>query len=206
MLAGESGGVFRLRWQDNSITENSFNVRRRVDGGAWTIITTTAADVTTALDSTPPSSGLVEYYVSDSYGLSNIVAMRPGDGDADGIPDSVELANGLDPYDWRDGMADADGDRIPNLWEHQAGTSITSAASKPAPTFIVDPANAANSPTDNIVAYCRIGERSSHTWFALTYLLGYRDVKNYDGSWTEYGNAVRTPIVTGSAPLASPQP
>ncbi len=50
------------------------------------------------------------------------------------------------------------------------------------------------------ITYCRIGERSSHTWFALTYLLGYRDVKNYDGSWTEYGNAVRTPIVTGSSP------
>ena len=53
------------------------------------------------------------------------------------------------------------------------------------------------------ITYCRIGERSSHTWFALTYLLGYRDVKNYDGSWTEYGNAVRTPIVTGTAPLAT---
>lgn len=52
------------------------------------------------------------------------------------------------------------------------------------------------------ITYCRIGERSSHTWFALTYLLGYRDVKNYDGSWTEYGNAVRTPIVTGSSPSA----
>jgi thiosulfate/3-mercaptopyruvate sulfurtransferase len=56
------------------------------------------------------------------------------------------------------------------------------------------------------ITYCRIGERSSHTWFALTYLLGYRDVKNYDGSWTEYGNAVRTPIVTGTAPFATPQP
>ena len=53
-----------------------------------------------------------------------------------------------------------------------------------------------------VITYCRIGERSSHTWFALTYLLGYGDVKNYDGSWTEYGNAVRTPIVTGSSPLA----
>lgn len=53
------------------------------------------------------------------------------------------------------------------------------------------------------ITYCRIGERSSHTWFALTYLLGYGDVRNYDGSWTEYGNAVRTPIVTGTAPLAT---
>ncbi len=49
-------------------------------------------------------------------------------------------------------------------------------------------------PTDNIVAYCRIGERSSHTWFALTYLLGYKHVRNYDGSWTEWGNSVGVPI------------
>jgi thiosulfate/3-mercaptopyruvate sulfurtransferase len=45
-----------------------------------------------------------------------------------------------------------------------------------------------------IVAYCRIGERSSHTWFVLTYLLGYEGVRNYDGSWTEWGNSVRMPI------------
>ncbi len=45
-----------------------------------------------------------------------------------------------------------------------------------------------------IVAYCRIGERSSHTWFALTYLLGYEKVRNYDGSWTEWGNLVGVPI------------
>jgi len=44
------------------------------------------------------------------------------------------------------------------------------------------------------VAYCRIGERSSHTWFVLTYLLGFKSVKNYDGSWTEWGNSVRAPI------------
>jgi thiosulfate/3-mercaptopyruvate sulfurtransferase len=47
---------------------------------------------------------------------------------------------------------------------------------------------------DDVVAYCRIGERSSHTWFVLTYLLGYDTVRNYDGSWTEWGNAVRAPI------------
>ena len=41
-----------------------------------------------------------------------------------------------------------------------------------------------------VIAYCRIGERSSHTWFVLKHLLGYQDVKNYDGSWTEWGNLV----------------
>lgn len=46
----------------------------------------------------------------------------------------------------------------------------------------------------NIIAYCRIGERSSHTWFVLTYLLGYPSVRNYDGSWTEWGNLVGVPI------------
>lgn len=49
-------------------------------------------------------------------------------------------------------------------------------------------------PGDDVVAYCRIGERSSHTWFVLSYLLGYPHVRNYDGSWTEWGNAVRLPI------------
>ena len=48
--------------------------------------------------------------------------------------------------------------------------------------------------SDDVVAYCRIGERSSHTWFVLTYLLGYENVRNYDVSWTEWGNAVRAPI------------
>jgi thiosulfate/3-mercaptopyruvate sulfurtransferase len=47
---------------------------------------------------------------------------------------------------------------------------------------------------DTIVAYCRIGERSSHTWFVLSYLLGYKNVRNYDGSWTEWGNGVGLPI------------
>jgi thiosulfate/3-mercaptopyruvate sulfurtransferase len=47
---------------------------------------------------------------------------------------------------------------------------------------------------DDVVVYCRIGERSSHTWFVLTYLLGYPQVRNYDGSWTEWGNLVGAPI------------
>jgi thiosulfate/3-mercaptopyruvate sulfurtransferase len=49
-------------------------------------------------------------------------------------------------------------------------------------------------PDKDIIAYCRIGERSSHTWFVLTYLLGYPKVRNYDGSWTEWGNLVNVPI------------
>ena len=56
------------------------------------------------------------------------------------------------------------------------------------------------SPDDEVVAYCRIGERSSHTWFVLTHLLGLPKVRNYDGSWTEWGNAVRVPIVKGEKP------
>ncbi|TNU73056.1 sulfurtransferase [Miniimonas arenae] len=57
---------------------------------------------------------------------------------------------------------------------------------------------------DSIITYCRIGERSSHTWFVLTHLLGIPDVRNYDGSWTEWGNAVRVPIVKGAEPGLAP--
>lgn len=55
-------------------------------------------------------------------------------------------------------------------------------------------------PDQPVITYCRIGERSSHTWFVLTHLLGFADVRNYDGSWTEWGNAVRVPIATGAEP------
>lgn len=51
---------------------------------------------------------------------------------------------------------------------------------------------------DDVVVYCRIGERSSHTWFVLTHLLGFESVRNYDGSWTEWGNSVRVPIESGT--------
>ena len=57
---------------------------------------------------------------------------------------------------------------------------------------------------DSVIAYCRIGERSSHTWFVLAHLLGFEGVRNYDGSWTEWGSAVRVPIVKGSEPGAVP--
>jgi thiosulfate/3-mercaptopyruvate sulfurtransferase len=53
-------------------------------------------------------------------------------------------------------------------------------------------------PGDTIIAYCRIGERSSHTWFVLSELLGYPDVKNFDGSWTEYGSLVGVPVGVGA--------
>jgi thiosulfate/3-mercaptopyruvate sulfurtransferase len=53
---------------------------------------------------------------------------------------------------------------------------------------------------DDVVVYCRIGERSSHTWFALTHLLGFETVRNYDGSWTEWGNSVRVPIEREETP------
>ena len=55
-------------------------------------------------------------------------------------------------------------------------------------------------PGEPVIAYCRIGERSAHTWFVLQYLLGFNDVRNYDGSWTEWGNTVRVPIAVGEAP------
>jgi thiosulfate/3-mercaptopyruvate sulfurtransferase len=53
-----------------------------------------------------------------------------------------------------------------------------------------------------VIAYCRIGERSSHTWFVLKYLLGYDHVRNYDGSWTEWGNLVGAPVERGAAQKA----
>jgi thiosulfate/3-mercaptopyruvate sulfurtransferase len=53
-------------------------------------------------------------------------------------------------------------------------------------------------PEKDVIAYCRIGERSAHTWFVLKYLLGYPNVKNYDGSWTEWGNLVNAPIEKGA--------
>jgi len=59
--------------------------------------------------------------------------------------------------------------------------------------------------SSDVIAYCRIGERSSHTWFVLKYLLGLETVRNYDGSWTEWGSAVAVPIAKGSEPGPLPQ-
>jgi thiosulfate/3-mercaptopyruvate sulfurtransferase len=59
-------------------------------------------------------------------------------------------------------------------------------------------------PSDDVIAYCRIGERSSHTWFVLNYLLGLPGVRNYDGSWTEWGSLVGVPIVKGAEPGLAP--
>ncbi|MEO0067193.1 MAG: hypothetical protein RJB63_318 [Actinomycetota bacterium] len=59
-------------------------------------------------------------------------------------------------------------------------------------------------PSDDVIAYCRIGERSSHTWFVLNYLLGLPGVRNYDGSWTEWGSLVGVPIVKGTEPGRAP--
>lgn len=56
----------------------------------------------------------------------------------------------------------------------------------------------------DVIAYCRIGERSSHTWFVLSYLLGIQNVRNYDGSWTEWGNSVRVPVTQGTEPGIAP--
>jgi thiosulfate/3-mercaptopyruvate sulfurtransferase len=60
--------------------------------------------------------------------------------------------------------------------------------------------------TRDIVTYCRIGERSSFTWFVLKYLLGYPNVRNYDGSWTEWGNLVRNPIEKPGLAIAQTVP
>lgn len=60
--------------------------------------------------------------------------------------------------------------------------------------------------TDDVIAYCRIGERSSHSWFVLKYLLGFENVRNFDGSWTEWGSSVGVPIATGTEPGDAPAP
>jgi thiosulfate/3-mercaptopyruvate sulfurtransferase len=68
---------------------------------------------------------------------------------------------------------------------------------KPADELTALYAGAGVLPDSDVITYCRIGERSSHTWFVLTELLGYPNVRNYDGSWTEYGSLVGVPVEVG---------
>ena len=77
-------------------------------------------------------------------------------------------------------------------WKKAANDDNTFKSAGDLKTLYIDEAGLA--PSDDVIAYCRIGERSAHTWFVLTQLLGFDRVRNYDGSWTEYGNAVRVPI------------
>src|SRR6266568_3980929 len=74
------------------------------------------------------------------------------------------------------------------------GRPLSTDTPKPAPADYPDIAR------DDVLVYCRIGERSSHTWFVLQHLLGFGQVRNYDGSWTEWGNSVRVPITRGDSP------
>ena len=60
-------------------------------------------------------------------------------------------------------------------------------------------------PAEDTVVYCRVGDRAAHTWFVLKYLLGFENVRNYDGSWTEWGSAVRVPIAVGTEPGELPR-
>jgi thiosulfate/3-mercaptopyruvate sulfurtransferase len=87
-------------------------------------------------------------------------------------------------------------------WGKAAAPDGTFRAREELETIYEDGAGLA--PGDDVIAYCRIGERSSHTWFVLTHLLGYEGVRNYDGSWTEWGSAVRVPIVKGEQPGEAP--
>ena len=77
-------------------------------------------------------------------------------------------------------------------WKKAANEDNTFKSADQLKALYVDEAGLA--PGDDVIAYCRIGERSAHTWFVLTHLLGFERVRNYDGSWTEYGNAVKVPI------------
>lgn len=77
-------------------------------------------------------------------------------------------------------------------WKKAANEDNTFKSAEDLKTLYINEVGLA--PGDDVIAYCRIGERSAHTWFVLTHLLGFNRVRNYDGSWTEYGNAVRVPI------------
>ena len=77
------------------------------------------------------------------------------------------------------------------------GRRTRTAPSSPTTSSASSTAARASTADKTVIAYCRIGERSSHTWFVLHELLGYPEVKNYDGCWTEYGSLVGVPVVRG---------
>ncbi len=81
-------------------------------------------------------------------------------------------------------------------WARAAADDSTFRDRKELEAIYLDDAGLAGG--DDVITYCRIGERSSHSWFVLKYLLGFENVRNYDGSWTEWGSSVRAPIVRGT--------
>ena len=87
-------------------------------------------------------------------------------------------------------------------WSRSANDDGTFRTAAELATVYRDEAGLADA--DDVITYCRIGERSSHTWFVLTHLLGVARVRNYDGSWTEWGSAVRVPITVGTEPGTAP--
>jgi thiosulfate/3-mercaptopyruvate sulfurtransferase len=87
-------------------------------------------------------------------------------------------------------------------WSRAVGENGVFKSRKELEEIYLDEAGLKNG--DKVIAYCRIGERSSHTWFALNYLLGFKNVRNYDGSWTEWGSLVGVPIVKGIEPGLAP--
>jgi thiosulfate/3-mercaptopyruvate sulfurtransferase len=89
-------------------------------------------------------------------------------------------------------------------WARAAADDATFRARRDLETIYRDGAGLTGA--EPVIAYCRIGERSSHTWFVLTHLLGLENVRNYDGSWTEWGSAVRVPIVQGTDAGTAPEP
>jgi thiosulfate/3-mercaptopyruvate sulfurtransferase len=92
------------------------------------------------------------------------------------------------------------GGHIPGARNIPWATAVTEAGTfKPAGELREIYGGKGITPERSVIAYCRIGERSAHTWFALTELLGYPDVRNYDGSWTEWGSLVGAPIEAGTA-------